>query len=139
MVVTVPGPTAIADAYGVIKVISRENSSAKVYVAVNMVENQEEGEQVYERLMLVAEKFLNFPPEPLGFIVKDPTVAKAVSSSSLLPDASGIEGFAQHFKDCLRKYWPYRNSPWRIIIILAKTFFTTAWQLLMLVKIKFRR
>ncbi|NLW56916.1 MAG: MinD/ParA family protein [Firmicutes bacterium] len=78
VVVTVPEPTAIADAYGVIKVISRENSSAKVYVAVNMVENQEEGEQVYERLMLVAEKFLNFPLEPLGFIVKDPTVAKAV-------------------------------------------------------------
>ncbi|HBG15140.1 MAG TPA: hypothetical protein DDW93_00040, partial [Firmicutes bacterium] len=55
IVVTIPEPTSIADAYGVIKVISKENPTAKVYVAVNMVKSKEEGEQVFERLMMVAE------------------------------------------------------------------------------------
>ena len=78
IVVTIPEPTSIADAYGVIKVISKENPTAKVYVAVNMVKSKEEGEQVFERLMMVAEKFLQFPLEPLGMIFYDQNVPKAV-------------------------------------------------------------
>jgi flagellar biosynthesis protein FlhG len=78
MVVTIPEPTAIADAYGVIKVLSRENPSAKVYVVVNMVKSQQEGEQVFERLTMVAEKFLQFPLESMGMIFNDPVVSKAV-------------------------------------------------------------
>lgn len=78
IVVTIPEPTSIADAYGVIKIISKENPSAKIYVAVNMVKSDEEGEQVVERLRIVAEKFLQFPLESLGYIHYDPNVPKAV-------------------------------------------------------------
>jgi flagellar biosynthesis protein FlhG len=78
IVVTIPEPTSIADAYGVIKIISKDNPNAKIYVAVNMVRNDEEGEQVVERLQMVAEKFLHFPLEPLGYIQYDSNVPKAV-------------------------------------------------------------
>jgi flagellar biosynthesis protein FlhG len=78
IVVTVPEPTSIADAYGVIKIIAKENSKAKIYIAVNMVRSEEEGEQVIERLCMVAEKFLRFPLESLGYIYYDGNVPKAV-------------------------------------------------------------
>jgi flagellar biosynthesis protein FlhG len=78
IVVTIPEPTSIADAYGVIKIIAKENPDAKIYIAVNMVKNDEEGEQVVERLQMVAEKFLHFPLEPFGYIQYDSNVPKAV-------------------------------------------------------------
>ena len=78
MVVTTPEPTAIADAYGVIKVLARENSASKVYLVVNMVHKEDEGQQVMNRLVMVAEKFLDFPVEPLGMVFYDPVVTQAV-------------------------------------------------------------
>lgn len=78
IVVTTPEPTAIADAYGVIKVLSRENPNSKVYIVANMVAKEEEGHQVLNRLMMVAERFLDFPVEPLGMIFYDPAVLQAV-------------------------------------------------------------
>lgn len=78
MVVTTPEPTAIADAYGIIKVLARENSASKVYLVVNMVHKEDEGQQVLNRLVMVAEKFLDFPVEPLGMVFYDPIVTQAV-------------------------------------------------------------
>lgn len=78
IVVTTPEPTAIADAYGVIKVLSRENPNSKVYIVANMVGKEEEGHQVLDRLMMVAERFLDFPVEPLGMVFYDPAVLQAV-------------------------------------------------------------
>lgn len=78
IVVTTPEPTAIADAYGVIKVLARRNSAAKVYIVVNMVQREEEGEQVLNRLVMVAEKFLDFRVEPLGMVFYDSSVMQAV-------------------------------------------------------------
>jgi len=78
IVVTVPEPTSIADAYGVIKIITKENPKARIYVAVNMVRSEEEGEQVIKRLSMVAEKFLHYPLESLGCIFYDSNVPKAV-------------------------------------------------------------
>lgn len=78
IVVTIPEPTSIADAYGVIKIISKENPNAKIYIAVNMVKSDQEGEQVVERLRMVAEKFLQMPLESLGYIHYDSNVPKAV-------------------------------------------------------------
>jgi len=78
LVVTTPEPTAIVDAYGVIKVLARENSASKVYIVVNMVHKEDEGQQVLNRLVMVAEKFLDFPVEPLGMVFYDQVVTKAV-------------------------------------------------------------
>ena len=78
LVVTTSEPTAIADAYGVIKVLSKENPQAQVYLVVNMVRLESEGKQVLERLQMVAEKFLDFPVEPLGMVFYDALVPKAI-------------------------------------------------------------
>lgn len=80
LVVTTSEPTAIADAYGVVKVIAKENPQALVYLVVNMVRLESEGKQVLERLQMVAEKFLDFTVEPLGMVFYDALVPKAVKN-----------------------------------------------------------
>lgn len=78
LVVTTSEPTAIADAYGVIKVLAKENPQARVYLVVNMVRLESEGKQVLDRLIMVAEKFLDFAVEPLGMVFYDTAIPKAV-------------------------------------------------------------
>ena len=78
MVVTTSEPTAIADAYGIIKVLAKENPQAKVYLVANMIRREDEGNQVLERLVMVAEKFLDFNVEPLGMVFYDSVVPAAV-------------------------------------------------------------
>lgn len=78
IVVTTSEPTSIADAYGIVKVVAKENPQTKVYLVANMIRWEDEGNQVLERLAMVAEKFLDFTVEPLGMVFYDPVVPAAV-------------------------------------------------------------
>ncbi len=78
IVVTTPEPTAITDAYGVIKVIASTDQNTPIWLVVNMVRSEQEGEQVLDRLATVSKRFLGVTILPLGFIPWDPVVSKAV-------------------------------------------------------------
>ncbi|TCL66563.1 flagellar biosynthesis protein FlhG [Hydrogenispora ethanolica] len=78
IIVTTPDPTAITDAYGIIKVIVGYEPRLPIRVVVNMVQSMNEGAQVIQRLSTVAEKFLAARLTKLGFLPRDPVVAKAV-------------------------------------------------------------
>jgi flagellar biosynthesis protein FlhG len=78
IIVTTPEPTAITDAYGVIKVVTSAEPNLPLRVVVNMTRNQSEGQQVVERLMTVSQRFLGVTLATVGFISWDQTVSKAV-------------------------------------------------------------
>lgn len=78
IVVTTPEPTAVADAYGIIKVTSLQNNSAQIKLVVNRAENVYEAEQTAKKLWIVAERFLNIDVKYLGYIFNDPCVSQAV-------------------------------------------------------------
>ena len=78
VVITTPEPTALADAYALIKIIMRENVSAKIRVVLNMVKNLEQGFKVFEKINLITNNFLNFKIEFLGSILYDENVSKAI-------------------------------------------------------------
>lgn len=78
IVVTTPEPTAVTDAYGLVKMLSLHNQEAGVRVVVNMVEHQAEGKAVFERLRMVSRRFLNLELEYLGCVERDGAVTKAV-------------------------------------------------------------
>jgi flagellar biosynthesis protein FlhG len=78
IIVTTPEPTAITDAYGVIKVVTSAEPDLPLRVVVNMTRNQSEGQQVVERLMTVSQRFLGVTLATAGFISWDQTVSKAV-------------------------------------------------------------
>jgi len=58
LVVTTPDPTAITDAYAVIKLVGSEDRQLDISLLVNMVSNSAEGMRVAENLSLVSKQFL---------------------------------------------------------------------------------
>ena len=78
VVITVPEPTAITDAYALLKVLSRRNPDHAVRLLVNMVETQAQAEEVYRGLQRVVQRFLPSRPLYAGHVVWDPCVSKAV-------------------------------------------------------------
>ncbi|MDP9173032.1 MAG: MinD/ParA family protein [Planctomycetota bacterium] len=78
LVVTTPEPTAITDAYAVIKVISRDETGRPISLLVNQVRVQGEGRVVYERIAKVAKQFLQVNVLDAGFVHSDPEVPAAV-------------------------------------------------------------
>ncbi|MCS7234214.1 MAG: MinD/ParA family protein [Synergistetes bacterium] len=78
IVITTPEPTAIRDAYGIIKAIALGNKDAKIRLLINMASSMEEAEDVASRIETVARQFLDISVDKLGFILKDPVVSEAV-------------------------------------------------------------
>ena len=78
LVVTTPEPTAITDAYAVVKVISRDNADRRVSLLVNQARNAAEARVVHERIAKVARQFLSVRLYDAGFIPADEQVSMAV-------------------------------------------------------------
>lgn len=80
IVVTTTEPTAITDAYGIIKIIATEidNIDTNLKLIVNRVNNSGDGKKIADRMVQIASQFLNLKIEYLGFIYNDPAVEKAV-------------------------------------------------------------
>ncbi len=80
IVVTTPEPTAITDAYGIIKSIASKNIDANIKLIINRVQNYLEASKVADRVINIAGQFLNISIDYLGYIQEDSTVSKAVVS-----------------------------------------------------------
>jgi len=80
IIITTPEPTAITDAYGIIKIIATEisNPSLDIKLVVNRINSYSEGRKVAERVINIAGQFLNIKVDNLGFIFEDSLVAQSV-------------------------------------------------------------
>ena len=78
LLVTTPEPTAITDAYAVVKVLHRDRQTQRVSLLVNQARSAEEAGRVYDRIAQVARQFLKVPVLNAGFVPHDPAVAEAV-------------------------------------------------------------
>ena len=79
-VVTTPEPTAITDAYGIIKIISTElvNREVNIKLLVNRVHSADEGKRISERIITIVAQFLNYKVDYIGFVYDDSVVQTAV-------------------------------------------------------------
>ena len=80
VIVAEPEPTAVLDAYAVIKTLVSKRPDASVYVVANCVSSEEQGLTVFSNLQTVAARFLSKELVYLGSIPQDPRVADAVRS-----------------------------------------------------------
>ncbi len=79
-IVTTPEPTAITDAYGIIKIITTElvDRELNLRLLVNRVHSAEEGKRISDRIITIVGQFLNFKVDYIGFIYDDPVVQSSV-------------------------------------------------------------
>jgi flagellar biosynthesis protein FlhG len=82
VIVTTPEPTAITDAYAVMKVLVRcgtvDGGDSRISVMVNMARHRDEALQVHERIASVARQFLKTDVAFSGYVVADSAVQQAV-------------------------------------------------------------
>jgi flagellar biosynthesis protein FlhG len=78
VVVTTPDPTALTDAYALIKVLSRKNTNLVFYLLINRVANRKEAEQVTSNFCRVVKDFLSSTVNYLGYIPEDRLLKAAV-------------------------------------------------------------
>lgn len=80
LIVTTPDPTAITDAYAVIKTAHRQNPSLDAHLLVNQANDPEEARQVYTRVANVCRKFLGLDLPYAGCVLSDPFVRESIRS-----------------------------------------------------------
>ncbi len=128
IIITTPEPTAIADAYAVMKAYAAHYGRAPLRLVVNRVLEMDEGQMVVDKLGKVSQRFLGVGVTNLGFVYEDPNVLKAVKRQVPVmvahPDTiaarcidhiaqrllygkevnqpSGIKGFFSKFLDLIR-------------------------------------
>ena len=78
VLVTTSNFAAIADAYGIVKVIVQDGYNKPVHCVVNRVRSPEEAEQVFLKLKGCTERFLGFDLNWLGLLPEDSSVEGAV-------------------------------------------------------------
>ncbi|NLN19619.1 MAG: MinD/ParA family protein [Firmicutes bacterium] len=78
LLVTTPEPPALADAYGMVKVIAHRSPETRVHVVMNMVRRVGDGKRVFEGLHQAAAHFLSFDLQFLGEVPFDAALARAV-------------------------------------------------------------
>jgi flagellar biosynthesis protein FlhG len=80
VIITTPEPTAITDAYGIIKIIATEYDSLNMglKLVVNRAKGAAEAKSVADRMINIAGQFLNLKVDYLGFIYDDTSVSQAV-------------------------------------------------------------
>ncbi len=78
VVITTTEPTAVTDAYSIIKIIDSRKKDSSVGVVINRVKEIKEHKEASGKLIGISEKFLNKRIENLGFIYEDRVIRDAI-------------------------------------------------------------
>lgn len=82
LLVTTPEPTSITDSYSLLKALGRHSrfsvEMSHVKVIANKVDDQKDGEKLFEKLDTVVGRYLKIPISYLGAIPQDNQLSKAV-------------------------------------------------------------
>lgn len=108
--VATPEPTSITDAYALLKTLDRQpeftREHCRIKLIANKVENEKSGKELFEKLSVVADKFLNISLEYMGAVPIDNNINKAVMKQQPLSIAypnsqatRAIEGIARMITD----------------------------------------
>lgn len=108
VIITTPEPTAITDAYGLIKIIATEYETLSIglKLVVNRVKSAAEARKVADRMTTIAGQFLNLKVDYLGYIYDDPVVSQGVLRQKpfLVIDPRARASFCiEHIVDRLEK------------------------------------
>jgi flagellar biosynthesis protein FlhG len=86
LVVTTPDPTAITDAYALMKLLSTQYHEKRFNLVVNMIQSDEEALDVYRKLTMVSNRYLDISIEFLGSIPADRQMIDAIRKQRVIVD-----------------------------------------------------
>lgn len=84
LVVTTPEPTAITDAYALMKLLSNQYHEKHFSLIVNFIRHEEEALDVYRKLTMVANRYLDISIDYIGSIPRDKLMVDAIRKQQVL-------------------------------------------------------
>ncbi len=113
ILVVTPEPTSLADAYALMKVMSKQHGEKRFNLIVNMVKSESEAQAVVQKLSLVCEQFLDVAIEYIGSVPFDDYLRMAVCTQKSVVDAYPHARSSTHFMQIGRKILqkPIRQDP----------------------------
>ncbi len=87
LVVVCDEPASITDAYGLIKVLSRERGVRRFQILANQTRRSGEGPALYEKILRVCDRFLDVSLEFAGSVPYDDYLRRAVQRQTPVVDA----------------------------------------------------
>jgi flagellar biosynthesis protein FlhG len=113
IVVVSPEPTAITDAYALMKVLSLKYAEKSCKIVVNLAGTLQQGREVFRQLNLVADRFLDMTVDYLGSVLFDAKVTKGVKQQKLVSYLYPDSRASKCFEDLARKIFtrPPENVP----------------------------
>ncbi|MBP1623353.1 MAG: cobyrinic acid ac-diamide synthase, partial [Acidobacteria bacterium] len=103
-------PTAIVDAYAVIKIILAEDHSKNIQVLINSVDRAEDAQEVFCQINSVVRRFLNREVDYLGHIERDSHVPQAVRSQTLVTHRFPNATASRSFRNLARRIVQQENA-----------------------------
>ncbi|MEC2073125.1 MinD/ParA family protein [Alkalihalophilus marmarensis] len=104
MVVTTPEPTAMTDAYAMIKYIYLEDETKEIMVIVNRCETSREGEQTASNFKRVTKEFLKKEVSVLGSLPDDRSVSRAVKAQKPFVHFDTKSNISKAMRDLVLRY-----------------------------------
>ncbi len=103
IVVTVPDPAAITDAYAVIKVTSRVKNN--IFMLFNMVKNDKEAVKIFENIRKVAKANItnDLNLELIGYLSENKNVSKSIKQRTLFTDDAEFSTSSGELKEIASK------------------------------------
>jgi flagellar biosynthesis protein FlhG len=99
IVVTAPEPTALSDAYALMKLLSIQYKEKRFKLIVNFVVSENEALEVYHKLTLVSSRFIDISVDFLGGIPMDKrftdSVRKQKTLVEMFPDSKSSKAFVE--------------------------------------------
>lgn len=113
IVVVCDEPASITDAYALIKLLSREHGVERFHVIANMSRSVQEGRELFDKIALVCERFLDVTLDFMGIVPFDDDLRSAVKKQRSVVDAYPRSKSATAFAHLAKKieYWPVQKQP----------------------------
>ncbi|PCJ33140.1 MAG: cobyrinic acid a,c-diamide synthase [Gammaproteobacteria bacterium] len=113
IVVVCDEPASITDAYAFIKLLSREHNVTRFHIIANMTRSVQEGRELFDKISLVCERFLNVSLDFMGIVPFDEDLRRAVKKQravvEFLPRSKSSTAFMHLAKKI--EFWPIQKQP----------------------------
>jgi flagellar biosynthesis protein FlhG len=103
LVVVTPEPTSITDAYDLMKVLSVKYGTDHFNLVVNAAASEQEANDVYRQLSLVADRFLNINIDYYGRVMQDEKLKKGVRQQKVVSEMAPLAKASRDFSVLARK------------------------------------
>ena len=113
LVVTTPEPTAITDAYALMKLLSTQYHEKKFNLIVNQIHSEEEALDVYRKLTMVANRYLNISIDYLGSVPEDRQMVDAIRRQKVISELYPTSKIFMSFQQLARRIClePLQSKP----------------------------